>query len=145
MLKFRKCFFISFALLTLVLQGCAGMEPSRPNYYGSGDGRHTTQSSSLNNSALTLGTVSAAAAAMVTKGENRLPAVVGAFALGNYLGFKFDQQEEDARQARFAQAMAIGYTNCGYKANKTGKDANGDYSQTARSSKTVPGYKADCN
>lgn len=145
MLKFKKHAFVISALLSLVIQGCAGIEPNRPNYYGSGSGGHTGRSSSLNNSALTLGTIGASAAAIAVKGENQLPAVVGAFALGHYLGLKIDKQEEAAQQARYDQAMAIGYTDCTYKASKSGKDANGNYSQTARSGKTVAGYKADCN
>jgi hypothetical protein len=59
-------------------------------------------------------------------------------ALGGAGGYYFGQSL-DRRQA------AIGVTDCGYSAHKTGQDYNGSYSQNARSSKRVSGYKQDCN
>jgi hypothetical protein len=59
-------------------------------------------------------------------------------ALGGGAGYYFGRSM-DQRQA------AVGVTDCGYSANKTGQDYNGSYSQSARSSKRVAGYKQDCN
>jgi hypothetical protein len=53
---------------------------------------------------------------------------------GYYYGRSMDQRQS-----------AIGTTDCGYSANKTGTDHNGNYSQSARSAKRVAGYKQDCN
>lgn len=59
-------------------------------------------------------------------------------ALGGGAGYYFGRSMD-------RQQSAIGTTDCGYSANKTGQDYNGNYSQSARSSKRVSGYKQDCN
>jgi hypothetical protein len=85
------------------------------------------------NNAAILGGVGAILGSSMTQRNPAVGAALGGGA-GYYFGRSMDQ-----RQA------AVGVTDCGYSANKTGHDRNGNYSQSARSSRRIAGYKQDCN
>lgn len=120
----------------LLLAGCAS-SPKYSNVGNSGSVQRV-QSSEISgkNTGLILGGTAGAAAASAF-GADKAVAVfmtAAAAAAGAFVGSEYD-----------AQQAAIGRTDCGYSASKTGTDQNGNYQQTAKSHKVVKGYKADCN
>ena len=124
-------------LSIVVLSGCA----STPQYTSIGgsnahNARQSNPGISGRNTGAVLGGAAGAAAASVanTKPAVTVFATVAGAVVGAFLGDKYDQEK-----------AAIGTTDCGYSARKNGTDGNGTYNQTARSQKSVPGYKADCN
>ena len=124
-------------LLSVFLSACASQGVTKRDYYGSGTGV-STGSNQLSNSTV-LGAAGAVVGASLTK-KSALGAVIGGI-VGYYSGRALDIHE----QAQAEEKLAIGTTDCGYSAQKSGTDRNGRYQQTANSRKVVAGYKADCN
>lgn len=123
-------------VVTLVLLGGCASTPQYSNIGGSN--AHARHNSGINgrNTGAVLGGAAGAAAASVAKTKPAVTifATVAGAVAGAFLGDQYDKE-----------AAAIGTTDCGYSARKGGTDGNGAYNQTARSQKTVSGYKADCN
>lgn len=124
-------------ILSIFLSACASQGATRKDYYGSGTGVNTNSNQFSN--ATVLGAAGAVAGATLTK-KSTLGAVIGGI-VGYYSGRALDVHE----RAEVEEKLAIGSTDCGYSAQKSGNDRNGSYQQTANSRKIVAGYKADCN
>ncbi|GEM_PF-5156054 len=129
--------YLVLVVLSIVFLGGCATTPQYTNIGGS-SGYNRQNSSVINgrNTGAVLGGVAGAAAASMTKttpAVGLLMTVVGAVT-GGFFGNQYDER-----------AAAVGTTDCGYSAQKSGTDRNGNYYQTAGSHKTVSGYKADCN
>ncbi|MEK7118650.1 MAG: hypothetical protein AAB869_03490 [Patescibacteria group bacterium] len=125
----KSTFWRYFGAVLLVVMALTGCATTNGYEYGGGNG----QVGATGNNGAILGAVGAVLGSVLLKENQILGAVIGG-AAGYYGGEILDRR-----------ARATGTTVCDYRANKSGSDGNGAYTQGAQSRKVVTGYKADCN
>ncbi|OGZ12818.1 MAG: hypothetical protein A2942_03560 [Candidatus Lloydbacteria bacterium RIFCSPLOWO2_01_FULL_50_20] len=125
-------FFAVLVVVTLGLGGCASTGGWAGYQYGGAQSGGDSVGVTPGNNGMILGAAGAILGSTVTRNP-MVGGVLGGL-VGLYGGDLLDKQ-----------AAAAGTTSCEYRANKSGEDRNGAYTQGAQSRKTVGGYKADCN
>ncbi len=114
------------------------------DYYGSGTNCGYSSGSIPFSNASILGVGGSVLGGALYKSNPAAGAILAGVPL-YYLGRNIDQREDYSRAQRIAEAEAVGYTDCGYSAQKTGIDPNGAFRQSAQSGKRIVGYKQSCN